>query len=297
MTLEQTRKCPLCGAKETGKTFPYSTQFDGVHFSYLQCGSCLSVFVDPVPDRKTFARMYAKADYHDCYYVGKEVGVYIESVRLLKQYLPAGALVLDYGCGIGAFLKALGTEGFIPVGVEFDKDAADFAGQHACCSTLSVDDFTAQSDKLKFDAIHMGDVLEHLPDPAGTLRELLEYLKPGGMLFVEGPLEINPSPVYWAARLFGAIKRIVLPNFTVTHPPTHLFRTGAEQQLAFFSRVEPCLSLRYQCIYETGFPYASGGKLKRVIAGLAIRLGGKRLFGVTFGNRFKAILVKVCKQT
>lgn len=286
MTIEQSRTCPLCGAKATGVDFPYATRFNDVRFNYLRCGNCSSVFVDPVPDLETFARMYAKSDYHDCYYEGKDGGRYTESARLLKQYLPAGALVLDYGCGIGAFLKALGAEGFVPFGVEFDQDAARFAGENARCSTLSVDEFRARSEGLKFDAIHLGDVLEHLPDPAGTLRELLSQLRPGGVLFVEGPLEINPSPVFWAARLFGAIKLMARPAFIAGHPPTHLFRTGAKQQLAFFTRVDTSLSLQHWHIYETGWPYASGGKIKRAIAGLAIRLGGKRLFGSTFGNRF-----------
>lgn len=289
--LNKTRNCPLCGASAAGVTFPYATRFNNVRFNYLKCGGCSSGFVDPVPDRQTFERMYAKADYHDCYYEGKEGGAYAESVHLLKQYLPAGALVLDYGCGIGAFLKALGAEGFIPFGVEFDKDAAHFAGKNADCEALSVDDFLAQPNKPKFDAIHLGDVLEHLPDPTGTLKELLGFLKPGGLLFAEGPLEINPSPVYWAARFFGVAKRIVRPKFTASHAPTHLFRTGEKQQLAFFLRVEPHLNLKYWRVYETGWPYASGGTVKRAISGIAMRLGGRQLFEATFGNRFRGVFV------
>ena len=89
MALDQSRNCPLCGgARETGISFPYATWFNSVRFNYLKCGSCASVFVDPVPDSQTFARMYAKADYHDCYYEGKEGGAYTESAQLLKKYLP-----------------------------------------------------------------------------------------------------------------------------------------------------------------------------------------------------------------
>lgn len=233
--------------------------------------------------------MYAKAEYHDCHYEGKDGREYAASAQLLTQYLATDALVLDYGCGIGAFLKALGNAGFVPYGVEFDRNAAKFAGQNTGCVAMSVDDFLSQPDKPVFDAIHFGDVLEHLPDPAGTLKELLGYLKPGGVLFVEGPLEINPSPVYWAARLFGAIKHMVRPNFVASHPPTHLFRTNAKQQIAFFSRNEPGLDLRHWQIYETGWPYASGGAVKRLIAGLAIRLSGKKIIGSTFGNRFRGV--------
>ena len=289
MTVSTSRPCPLCGGSARARAFPYVTHFNVVQFDYVKCGACSSVFVDPVPDSQTFSKMYAKADYHDLYYEGSEGGVYSESAKLLKKYLPTGATVLDYGCGVGAFLKALAQEGFIPYGVEFDEDASRFAGQNTNCETFSVDQFLALADKPKFDAIHLGDVLEHLPDPASTLKYLLGYLKPGGVLFVEGPLEINPSPVYWAAHTFGWIKRIVKPHFVASHAPTHLFRTGARQQLAFFRRAELRLDLLSWFVYETGWPYASGGAVKRAIAGAARLMSGRRLFGVILGDRFRGV--------
>ena len=289
MSLNQSRSCPLCCSKAAGITFPYATQFNNIRFTYLKCNGCASVFVDPVPDSQTFALMYTKANYHDSHYDGKVGVAYTESAQLLKKYLHTGALVLDYGCGVGGFLKALGKEEFIPYGVEFDKEAANFAGQNAGCKVMSVDDFMAQPEKPNFDAIHLGDVLEHLPNPAGTLKELLGYLKPGGILFVEGPLEINASPVYWTARMFGAIKSSVWPNFTASHAPTHLFRTDAAEQFAFFTRVEPCLDLKSWNIYETGWPYASGGMVKRAISALAVFLSSSPFLGKTFGNRFCGI--------
>jgi SAM-dependent methyltransferase len=295
MTLELPRYCPLCGAKAAGVSFPYATRFNNVLFKYLRCGGCQSVFVDPIPDHQTSVRMYAKYDYHDCHYKGIEGEAYTKSARRLKQYLPAGSLVLDYGCGTGAFLKALNAEGFVPFGVDFDQAAARFAGENTGCSTLTVDEFEELSERLKFDAIHLGDVLEHLPSPESTLRELLSRLKSGGVLFVEGPIEINPSPVYWSTYIYGVIKRIIRPHFIGDHKPTHLYFTCAKQQMAFFTRVSPSLRLQHWQVYETGWPYDSGGFIKRVIASFANRLGGKQLFGSTFGNRFSGIFV--CHRT
>ncbi len=289
MSINSARHCPLCDARASGATFPYVTKFNAVQFNYLKCGVCSSVFVDPVPDNQTFAKMYAKAAYHDCNYEAPAGWTYSDSANLLKKYLPAAAKVMDYGCGVGEFLKALAQEGFIPYGVEFDEDAARFAARNANCETFSVDHFLALTDKPKFDAIHLGDVLEHLPDPVGTIKQLLGYLKPDGLLFVEGPLEINPSPVYWAARTFGALKRILRPDLVGSDAPTHLFRTGAKQQLAFFQLTEPRLELISWTIYETGWPYAEGGTVKRAIAGIALLIGGKHLFGITFGNRFRGV--------
>jgi 2-polyprenyl-3-methyl-5-hydroxy-6-metoxy-1,4-benzoquinol methylase len=154
-----------------------------------------------------------------------------DSARLLTRFLPLSAQVLDYGCGVGGFLSALKAEGFVPTGVEFDKPAARAAARNNGCPVFSVDEFRATTGL--YDAIHLGDVLEHLPDPLTTLCELLATVKPGGVVFVEGPLEINPSPVYWAARLFGVVKRRLAPELVGTMPPTHLLRVDAPRQRDF----------------------------------------------------------------
>ena len=176
--------------------------------------------------------------------------------QLLRDFLPAGA-VLDYGCGLGLFLQALLAEGFSATGVEYDSDAAEYAARSTGCPVSSLAEFTSMRNNATYDALHLGDVLEHLPDPFATLRELLKIVKPRGLLFAEGPLENNPSPVYWAARLFGAVKRRLKPNFTGSSPPTHLFRVNAPQQLAFFASVEPHLLRLHWDVQETGWPYAS----------------------------------------
>lgn len=286
------RLCPLCSEHSGDLVFPYATSFNKIRFGYKKCIKCSTVFVDPVPDLQTFGMMYAKTAYHDCHYEDIDYSAYVNSANLLRRNLPSEAFVLDYGCGVGTFLKALKSEGFLPYGVEFDRDAARVAGRNAGCEVLSVTEFFDLSIKPSFDVIHLGDVLEHLPDPAATLTQLLDYLRPGGMLFVQGPLEINPSPVYWAARVFGSIKRMVRPGLTPCNAPTHLFRTNEKAQLEFFKHNKFKLSPIFWRVYETGWPYASGGVTKRCIASLAVMLGGIKIFGVTFGNRFEGLFVK-----
>jgi SAM-dependent methyltransferase len=238
--------------------------------------------------------MYAKDAYHDIHYKEKESDAYSASARLLRQHMSPGSLVLDYGCGLGAFLKALKSSGFVPYGVEFDSDAGRFAKQNVGCEVLPVNEFHELPIKPTFDVIHLGDVLEHLSDPTATLSRLLDHLRPGGIVFVEGPLEINPSPVYWAARLYGIIKLVIKPGFVPNDPPLHLFRTEARAQLAFFKAfaISPVLWR----VYETGWPYATGGVVKRAIARLAVILSGRRLFNVTFGNRFEGLFVKLSNK-
>lgn len=261
----------------------------------MRCGNCKSIYVEPVPDQLTYSLMYSKKEYHDRHYnlsKNSKQFRYAESVNLLMQHINPGDTVLDYGCGTGSFLKLLRLQGVFPVGVEFDMNVALIAADYSHCEVIPVEVFNKLSRVPRYEAIHLGDVLEHLPNPKDTLEHLLLHLKPGGVLFVEGPLETNPSPIFWAARAFGALKRLVITNFLSNDPPTHLFRTDANAQKAFFNRVDPRLKVCHWQIYETGWPYAQGGFVKRCIAVFAIFIGGRRIAGITFGNRFKAILLK-----
>jgi hypothetical protein len=117
----------------------------------------------------------------------------------------------------------------------------------------------------------------------------LRAIKPNGVLFIEGPLETNPSLINWTSRIFGAIKRKVRPEFIAKHPPTHLYLTGASQQFAFFLNVEPALSAKRYDVFETGWPYVNGGIIKRTIAFIARRFLSKKIFGISFGNRLRGI--------
>jgi SAM-dependent methyltransferase len=285
--------CPICGFKKATDSFPYITKFNNKVFKYLECSTCATIFVSPVPDDDTFVKMYAKDTYHDCDYDSEVGRTYQESVKLLRSYVRAGTTVLDYGCGLGAFLKELSINGFVPFGVEFDEVVVDFASKNASCKVWTTDYFWSSLPEKKFDVIYLGDVLEHLPEPVETINKILSNLNHGGILFVEGPIEANPSLVYWAARVFGWVKHILRPNFIANDPPYHLFLTNAPQQLNFFlNRVTTSLNLKYWRVHETGWPYVEGNLIKRTIAKIAILFSGKRIINTTFGNRFQAIFLK-----
>jgi SAM-dependent methyltransferase len=292
MNLSASRDCPICGGRPRERTFPYSTKFNDKLFNYLKCENCKSAFIDPLPTKRDFKLIYSKDNYHDLHYKKCEKIEYILSAQLFKKYLIENAKALDYGCGIGTFLTACSEQGIQTVGVEFDEKTAQFAKNNSNCNVLSIDEFIKEEHQIAFDGIHLGDVLEHIPDPKNTLNMLVTYLKPGGILFIEGPLETNPSLVFWAARLFGIIKRMIYPNFNSSQPPTHLFLTNANAQIGFFKRIDANLKLQYWEVIETGWPYKNMGFLKNSIAATAIYLGGLTVANITLGNRFKAILVK-----
>jgi 2-polyprenyl-3-methyl-5-hydroxy-6-metoxy-1,4-benzoquinol methylase len=290
-TLSQggTRPCPVCGGRAGGKAFPFATRFNNIEFSYLRCTACRAVFVDPAPDSATLAKMYSRENYHVRHYDDVPKAAYHESAKLLRRFAPQGARVLDYGCGFGAFLSAARETGFDAFGVEFDAAAAKSASENSGCTVIPVSEFDPVKYAGTFDVVHLGDVIEHLAEPIDLVRTLVKCLKPAGILFTEGPLENNPSPVYWSAKTFGALARSIGRKPIPTNAPTHLMRVSAAQQRLFFSHVAQSLREEHWEVSETGWPYINGKGLKKQIGRAAKAVGGKTLMGVPFGNRFRAM--------
>jgi SAM-dependent methyltransferase len=82
-------------------------------------------------------------------------------------------------------------------GIEFDPEAARKARQ-ITPDIFEGDPMAASFPPGRFDVITAFHVIEHLPEPLGTLRRMVEWLAPGGLIIVEVP---NVSGV--GGRLFG----------------------------------------------------------------------------------------------
>lgn len=294
-----TSTCPLCGGGAKAPQFPYATRWNDKRFDHFTCADCGATFLHPVPDDADFAVMYSQESYHDLHYATEQDTTGAGALDEVAAFLTPGGSLLDYGCGNGAFLKEAKRAGYVAHGIELDEGTIAHAAALSGCPVHSID--RALASGLRFDAIHMGDVLEHLPHPADTLHVLDDLLAPGGVYFIEGPLEDNPGAVLFASRLFGWLKRRIKPAAEGSFTPYHLTRVSAKQQRRFLENAG--YELRMFVTSEDGWPYrsASSAPTGRAPTGKAARvrhaIGGIGIvtaaignwFALDLGNRFVAI--------
>ena len=181
---------------------------DGEHWNLVQCESCSQMFHARILDDKWLQTYYSEwisSNAIDAYaeLSGGNSKIEkakhsVERVLLIEKATRSlrgkGTVkVLDFGCGDGDFLSSCQLFGFNCVGIEFS------ASRH---QRRSIDFYPSLQEMINdsgtdadFDAITMFEVLEHLPDPRQTLADLSEYLKTGGIFFLETPNCTNVNSI------------------------------------------------------------------------------------------------------
>lgn len=95
--------------------------------------------------------------------------------------------VLDVGCGAGEVGRSVRDRAESLTGVEVVPAAAEAARSVYETVVVGAADDVLPGLEGSFDTILAYDVLEHLPDPAATLRTLLGLAAPGALLHVSVP--------------------------------------------------------------------------------------------------------------
>jgi methionine biosynthesis protein MetW len=145
----------------------------------------------------------ASATYYDTYWAEQRAltGLYPELRELLAENVRADHRCLDLGCGNGRTAGdylAERTAGY--VGVDVSSEAVGEA-QARGLDARTIDDPTRLPfADGSFDLVTCLEVLEHLVDPAGTVREAKRVLAPRGRLVVT-----VPNIAYWRRRLDFAL--------------------------------------------------------------------------------------------
>lgn len=197
--------CALCGSRERRVRFvegPYSV---------VTCARCDLTYVTPRRrDEALLAEVYDEGYWRSP--AARERGygdyradaeLYRETYRrrwaVLAPHLGAPGRVLDVGCAAGFFLEVARAKGWDVFGFEpSDAIRATAAAALGAERVRGGRLLEAGFERASFDLVTLWDVLEHTPDPPGTLRAVAELAKPSGTLVVE-----TQNVASLAARLLG----------------------------------------------------------------------------------------------
>jgi 2-polyprenyl-6-hydroxyphenyl methylase / 3-demethylubiquinone-9 3-methyltransferase len=119
----------------------------------------------------------------------------------------SGKAALDVGCGGGILAESMSRRGARVKGIDLSEKALKVAQLHLHESRLAVDyeavsaeDLAARSPAA-FDVVTCMELLEHVPDPASTVRACSALVRPGGHVFFS---TINRNPKSYLFAVIGA---------------------------------------------------------------------------------------------
>jgi 2-polyprenyl-6-hydroxyphenyl methylase/3-demethylubiquinone-9 3-methyltransferase len=101
----------------------------------------------------------------------------------------AGKSALDVGCGGGILAEAMARRGGRVKGIDLSDKALKVAQLHALESRVEVDYEAVSAEDLAarspgaYDVVTCMELLEHVPDPASTVRACAQLARPGGQVF------------------------------------------------------------------------------------------------------------------
>ena len=236
-------RCPGCRRSEgfgadalAGyRPLPFAYHFAGAVLPGGVCPQCglRGLTVQPAPHE--FGRLYAREYFASgdvrCGHVGdyfaERTALLSDAMALLADAIePATARatggrpgrLLELGCATGVLLEAAQRRGWTVQGVEYSADAAAEAARHGVPVFVgALEDARLPDDG--FDVAFLGDVLEHVPDPATVLRDVARLLAPGGALVLRGPMATHSL----ARRLAIGASMVFRRTWRLDEPPYHLW--------------------------------------------------------------------------
>ncbi len=260
-------------------TDAYGTALDDI----VSCPACGHKQIAHKPSEVELLTLYvgARADH----YVEEETGQLHTAHATLAQierHVARGRL-LDLGCWVGYLLAAARDRGWEVTGVEPSAFAAQFARERLGLPIIEAGLLTAELPPGSFDAIVLGDVLEHLTDPLAALGHVATLLAPGGVLYLT-----LPDAGSRLARAMGKRWWSVIPTH-VQHFSRHSVRTlldRAGYETLEISTAPKTFSVRYYLWRIGGYSPAVSNALIRAAA--AVRLAD-RLWTPDFRDRMAVV--------
>ena len=189
--------CPLC--KSAQRVVFDQRLLHGYHLANHLCQGCGMVYLSPRLSEEQLVGFYAQ-DYRRLYHgeaepTPEDLVVQEKRARFLANFIlgqtagPQGHINrhLDIGCSTGTLLQVFARQfGCAPAGVELDDSHRAYARKGGLAVYPSLDELPEAQEK--FDLVSLIHVLEHLPDPVGSLVDIRQKrLDRSGWLLLEVP--------------------------------------------------------------------------------------------------------------
>jgi SAM-dependent methyltransferase len=273
----------VAGSAGSEGLIPSTDRFGTALADIVRCPRCGHMQLDPMPDVAMLAGAYADAASED--YVVEEAGQRATARRALDRIethaMRRGAL-LDLGCWVGFLLAEARDSGWRTTGVE----PSAFASARARALGLDVinaDLMDAALPAGAFDAVVMGDVIEHLVDPTVALRRIAALTAPDGVLWLA-----LPDAGSRVARAMGRRWWSVLPThvqyFTRHSLATLLQRSGYE--VLEITTAPKVFTVRYYLERIGGYSPAAARGLVRAASAAGF---AERMWAPDFRDRMAVI--------
>jgi SAM-dependent methyltransferase len=165
---------------------PTTDRFGVALADMVRCGRCGHVQLERMPSETVLEEAYRDAASDD--YEREEAGQRATArteLRRIGRHVRPGRLV-DLGCWVGFLVDEAGRAGWVVQGVEPSEWAADRARGRGL-AVVRAPLLEAGLPSGAFDAVAMGDVIEHIPDAGAALDEVARLLAPGGVLWLATP--------------------------------------------------------------------------------------------------------------
>jgi 2-polyprenyl-3-methyl-5-hydroxy-6-metoxy-1,4-benzoquinol methylase len=176
--------CPVC------KSADFSTAFKKVIYKGKRCNNCGLIYISPITaDVNEIYTNDISSSPSGYYRLSEKYDnmTFEKRLRLIELYSEKGKF-LDIGCSTGNFLGVAEKNGWDAAGIEPNPESARICIER----NFKVEqDFLTENISAKykenFDAIYMGDVIEHVTDPLNLIILAMNMLKPRGVLMIVTP--------------------------------------------------------------------------------------------------------------
>jgi SAM-dependent methyltransferase len=263
---------------------PTTDRYGSALADIVRCERCGHMQLERMPTDAELGEAYGQAASDD--YIEEEAGQRATArmaLDAIERFTGGPGAILDLGCWVGFLLAEARDRGWRTLGVEPSEFASRYARDRNGVQVLTADLLDAPVPEGEWDAVVLGDVIEHLPRPGDALDRIARLLRPGGVVYMA-----LPDAGSRVARLMGPRWWSVLPThvqyFTRESIATLLRRHGYEPLVV---RTAPkAFTVRYYLDRIGGYSRPLAGGLVRGASAVGV---ADRIWAPDFRDRMAVV--------